>query len=102
VGRWCRFRKAVSALVVKEDAVVARKALYDLVPDAEIRAERIGKNQRRLGCVTAHLVMQNNAVYACKRHRASSLPATYYRVCCNQEIASIRLLSLRHEVRRWS
>ena len=50
VGRRRRFRKPVAALVVAHDAEAAAELLGDRIPDAEIRAERIGENERRQSC----------------------------------------------------
>ena len=47
IGRRRRLGKPVAALVVAHEAEAAAEFFDDRIPDAEIRTERIGENQRR-------------------------------------------------------
>lgn len=78
VRRWRRFRQAMAALVIADDTMVVGEERRDLVPDAEIRAERIRKHQRRLVAATV-LEMQNHAIGAQEIHAGTPpCPETYY------------------------
>jgi hypothetical protein len=58
----------VAALVIEKDAIVAGERVRDLVPDAEIGAERIGEHHGRRVFRATNLVMQNYAVDARESH----------------------------------
>ncbi len=81
VRRRRRFGKPMAALVVAKHAVLFAETADDIVPYAEIGAERIGEHQHRPAGRAAYLVMQDNAVYAQKRHTGPPFRRTYYRVC---------------------
>ncbi len=50
-SRWsrgpCRVRQTMTALVIEQDRMARRKGARHGIPDAEIRAERIGKDEHR-------------------------------------------------------
>ena len=67
--------KAVAALVVEDDGEVARKPHDDIAPDAEIGAERIGKDKHRLVIGSADdLIMKRDVVDVGKLHWNSPPP----------------------------
>ncbi|WP_391590189.1 hypothetical protein [Rhizobium laguerreae] len=59
----------MAALVVKHDGEFTGKPHHDVAPDAEIRSERIGKDDHRpVGRGTNDLIMDRHVVYAGELH----------------------------------
>ena len=82
--RW-RLRKSVPALVVAHDPEAACQPLRDRVPDAEIRAERVGKDQRRPVAASARIIVQDDAVEAGESHGRTLVRMIDAQPCCKGE-----------------
>src|SRR5262249_5291524 len=67
------FGKAVTALVIKNDAEVGREDLRDLAPDAEVATERVDEHDRRRVAAALVAIVDDEAVRLHKPHRARSL-----------------------------
>ena len=56
------------ALVVENDPEPIREGRHDVLPDAEIAAERIDEDESRAVGLPEHLMVQNDPVDACECH----------------------------------